>query len=278
MSAKWNLIVDLDLCVNCHNCVLATKDEHIGNDFPGYSAAQTSPGIDTVRVEKHSRGSGTQVELTYVPRMCSHCDDAPCLKADKGGALRKREDGIVLLDPKAANSPEVQSLCPFGMIRWDEVAGVAHLWTFDAHLLDAGWKAPRCVQACPTSALEAVKLEDDAMARKVSEEKLGVFPGTETAKPHVYYRHISRLTHPLLAGTVLTEENGRTACAEGISVALHEAGAERARTVTDAFGEFAFDEVSPDFTRIELRLSTPDGTEKAVALEGGQSQVIEISI
>ena len=35
---KWNLIIDVDNCNNCHMCTLATKDEYVGNNFPGYSA------------------------------------------------------------------------------------------------------------------------------------------------------------------------------------------------------------------------------------------------
>ncbi len=34
--------------------------------------------------------------------MCNHCDDAPCHKAAQGGAVRKRPDGIVIIDPEKA--------------------------------------------------------------------------------------------------------------------------------------------------------------------------------
>ena len=34
MAAKWNMVVDIARCDNCRNCFLATKDEHIGNEFP----------------------------------------------------------------------------------------------------------------------------------------------------------------------------------------------------------------------------------------------------
>ncbi|MBN9888125.1 4Fe-4S dicluster domain-containing protein [Salipiger abyssi] len=278
MSAKWTLTVDLDLCVNCHNCVLATKDEHIGNDFPGYSAAQSGAGVDTIRIDKHQRGSGTQVELTYVPRMCGHCDDAPCLKADTTGALRKREDGIVLLDPEQAHAPGLEALCPLGMIRRDAGTGAAHLWSFDAHLLDTGWEMPRAVQACPTSALQCAKLDNDALAQRVARDGLEVFPGMEAAKPRVYYKNMQRLTHALVAGTVLQETDGRPDCAAGITVALHEDGKERARTVTNGFGEFAFAEIPPQVNRIELRLSTPDGAEKTVPLELSHPHPVEIRL
>ncbi len=35
---KWNLIVDVAKCTNCNLCTLANQDEHVGNEFEGYSA------------------------------------------------------------------------------------------------------------------------------------------------------------------------------------------------------------------------------------------------
>jgi Fe-S-cluster-containing dehydrogenase component len=277
VTKKWNMIVDLGLCVNCHNCVLATKDEHSGNDFPGYSAAQTAPGIDTITVEKHIRGSGTQAEITYVPRMCNHCDDAPCMRRDHRGAIRKRDDGIIIIDPIAAKGgSDIPSLCPYGMIKWDADAAIPHIWNFDAHLLDNGWSAPRCVQACPTSALQAVKLEDADMAAKAADQQLSVLPGAQ-ATGRIYYRSVHRLTHYLAAGTVLHKENGRMECAGALAVGLYEDGTERAVTVTDAFGEFAFGRVSPNCAQIEIRLSDSEGHNvRVLALEGDRSHVLEI--
>ena len=46
---KWNLIIDVALCEGCHNCSLAAKDEHVGNDFPGYSASIMLPLPRTLR-------------------------------------------------------------------------------------------------------------------------------------------------------------------------------------------------------------------------------------
>ena len=40
MAKKWNLIVDVERCDNCRGCYIAVKDEHAGNEFPGYAAAQ----------------------------------------------------------------------------------------------------------------------------------------------------------------------------------------------------------------------------------------------
>ena len=79
--SSWALVVDVSLCINCRNCVIATKDEYTGNAFPGYSAPHPPEGLETIRVERHVRGEGSLVDVTYIPKMCNHCDNAPCVKA-----------------------------------------------------------------------------------------------------------------------------------------------------------------------------------------------------
>ncbi len=58
-------------------------------------------GHEWLRVEQHTRGSGTLTDVAYVPRMCNHCDDAPCVKAGDG-AVRKRDDGIGIIATRIA--------------------------------------------------------------------------------------------------------------------------------------------------------------------------------
>ena len=53
--SQWNLIIDVARCENCNNCVLANKDEYVGNDFPGYSAPQALHGPSTLRIEQIGR-------------------------------------------------------------------------------------------------------------------------------------------------------------------------------------------------------------------------------
>ena len=36
--SKWNMIIDVAECTNCHLCTLATADEYVDNEFPGYAA------------------------------------------------------------------------------------------------------------------------------------------------------------------------------------------------------------------------------------------------
>jgi Fe-S-cluster-containing dehydrogenase component len=117
MAAKWNLIVDVDRCDNCRACFIAVKDEHAGNDFPGYAAAQPAQGHNWLDIQRKERGTYPLVEAHFLPVMCNHCDDAPCMKAARDGAVRKRDDGIVIIDPeKAKGQRQIVDACPYGAV------------------------------------------------------------------------------------------------------------------------------------------------------------------
>ena len=136
---KWNLIINVAECENCNNCVLAAKDELVGNDFPGYSAPHPANGVGVIRIERHVRGEGHMVDAAYTPRMCNHCDEGPCLQAGADGAVKKREDGIVIFDPvKAKGRRDLVDSCPYGAIVWNEEQQLPQTWFFDAHLLYQG--------------------------------------------------------------------------------------------------------------------------------------------
>ena len=97
---KWNLIIDVDNCTNCNMCTLASKDEHVGNAFPGYSAEMPKRGAEWIKIEKKERGQTPMIDIGYIPTMCQHCDDAPCMKVAKNNAITKRNDGIIIIDPE----------------------------------------------------------------------------------------------------------------------------------------------------------------------------------
>ncbi|MFY9760652.1 MAG: 4Fe-4S dicluster domain-containing protein, partial [Xanthobacteraceae bacterium] len=163
---KWNLIIDVAECTNCNLCTLAAMDEYVGNDWPGYSAPMPKHGHKWINILQKERGQLPMIDIAYVPTMCNHCDDAPCMKADKTGAIKKRKDGIVLIDPKKAKGQkQLVDACPYGHIWWNEELQLPQAWTFDAHLIDQGWVQTRGQQSCPTGAMRAVKAEDSEMAR-----------------------------------------------------------------------------------------------------------------
>jgi Fe-S-cluster-containing dehydrogenase component len=267
--SKWHLIIDVALCHNCSNCFIACKDEHVGNDYPGYAAAQPLHGHSWFHIEQRERGQAPMVDTAYLPKSCNQCANAPCTKVGDG-AVYQRDDGIVIIDPeKARGKKEIVSSCPYGAIWWNEEKQLPQKWIFDAHLLDRGWKEPRCAQVCPTGAIQAVKATDEDMRQRAEAENLkGLNPEYGTA-PRIHYRNLYRYTDDFVGGTVVGEIDGRKECLEGVVVELLLAGNPLATTTTDAFGEFRIDELSGDGTDYTLRLSQKDLSplEMSVSLE-----------
>jgi len=238
---QWNLIVDVALCENCNNCILATKDEYVGNEFPGYSAGHARHGNSVIDITRHVRGSGHMVDVTYVPRMCNHCDNAPCIKAGNG-AVKKRPDGIVVIDPQEAKGrKDLVASCPYGAIVWNQEANVPQNWIFDAHLLDQGWKEPRCAHSCPTGVFTVENADRAEMQARADSAGLEVLKPELGTRPRVYYKNLSRVASHFVGGAVVATVGGRNECIEDAEVSLSLDGKEIAKTRTDAFGDFKFD-------------------------------------
>jgi len=238
--SKWNLIINIGRCENCYNCVIADRDEHVGNDFPGYAAPAAAVGDGPIRILRRVQGSAPMVETTYLPAMCNHCDDAPCIRY-AGDAIRKRDDGIVIIDPvKARGRKDIVGSCPYGAIVWNEEQQLPQTWIFDAHLLDQGWRRPRCQQVCPTDVFEAVKADDAEMQRLAAKDGLKVLKPELATKPRVWYRGLERWQTCFIGGSVSANVAGAVECVQGAEVTLYQAGESLATTATDEFGDFRF--------------------------------------
>lgn len=260
MTKKWNLIVDVAKCDNCRACFIAVKDEYIGNDFPGYSAAQPAQGHNWLDIRRHERGTYPLVEAHFMPVMCNHCDDAPCMKAAQNDAVRKRADGIVIIDPeKSKGQKQIVDACPYGAISWNEERQIPQHWTFDAHLLDAGWTKTRAEQACPTRVFRTIKVEDAEMQRISAEESLEVLKPELGTRPRVYYKNLHLMTKCFIGGTVVADIDGVEECAAGVQVTLRQGGREVGRTTTDTFGEFKIDRLEPGSGRYVIEASGARG-------------------
>ncbi len=240
--SKWNAIIDVAECTNCNLCVLANLDEHVGNDFPGYSAPMQKHGHKWIDILQNERGQAPYVDIAYVPTVCNHCDDAPCIKQARDGAIKKRDDGIVIIDPvKAKGQKQLVDACPYGHIWWNEELELPQHWNFDAHLIDGGWEKTRADQVCPTGAFKTLKVDDAQMARMAKEEGLEVMKPELNARPRVYYKNLWRYTTAFVAGTISAESGGAVDCVEGAKVRLVKDGKTIAETVSDNYGDFKFD-------------------------------------
>jgi Fe-S-cluster-containing dehydrogenase component len=277
---KWNMVIDVAECTNCNLCTLATMDEYVGNDWPGYAAPMPKHGHRWIDILQKERGQVPMIDIAYVPTMCNHCDDAPCMKADKTGAIRKREDGIVLIDPeKAKGQKQLVDACPYGHIWWNEELGLPQAWPFDAHLIDMGWQQTRGQQSCPTGAMRALKVEDAEMERLAREEELEVMKPELNARPRVYYRNLWRYSKCFIGGTISAKTGDIVECVEGAKVRLMKDNYIVAETVSDNYGDFRFDRLDENSGLYFVEVSAKDGTKKVIETKLGASiNIGEISL
>lgn len=273
--SKWNMIVDVAKCHNCHNCFLATKDEHIGNEFPSYAAPQPQHGHNWLDIRTKERGAFPIVDAHAMPVMCNQCDDAPCIPPATGGAVYKRADGIVIIDPdKAKGQRQIVSSCPYGAIFWNDDLKLPQKWIFDAHLLDTGWSRTRAEQACPTGALKSLKVSDKDMKRIAESERLEVLGPEKGTKPRVYYKNLYLMTHCFISGTVATDVAGYSECLEGARVLLSQHRKAVGETITDSFGEFKIDQLTENSGEYDLVVQASGKKPVSMKVALGESQYV----
>ncbi len=247
MDKKYGMIMDVTRCNGCYNCFLACRDEFCGNDYPGYSVAQPYRGQFWTKVIEKERGQYPKVKVAYTIIPCMQCENAPCVEASLSGAVYRRPDSIVIIDPdKAKGQKQTVNACPYRVIYWNEEKNVPQKCTFCAHLLDQGWKEPRCVEACPTKALVFGDLNDpDSEISKMTataKGKLEVLHPEYGLVPNVKYIGLPKR---FVAGEVLFRDR-KDECAVGVKVTLSGKGQVDRVTKTDNYGEFEFEELDAD--------------------------------
>ncbi len=251
--ARYGLVIDVTKCTGCMNCFLACRDEYYGNDYSPYSVAQPLNGQFWMQVKEVERGTYPKPKVDYIPLPCLHCEDAPCMAPALNGAVYRREDGIVMIDPvKAKGQKDIVNACPYRVIFWNEELQVPQKCTMCAHMLDAGEKVPRCVEACPANALIFGDLDDPQSEVSVARASAGIEDYHPEYNTNPLVKHIG-IPKRFIVGEVVRKDNTGE-CAEGVLVTLEGAGVKQ-EIRTDGFGDFEFDGLEKDASytiRIEL--------------------------
>lgn len=154
--ARLGMLIDLTTCIGCHACSVACKAEF---DVP--------LGVFRDTVVYVEDGTYPAVTRHFIPVLCNHCEDAPCLDACPTDAITRLPDGQVVIEDGDCNLNRFcMAACPYGAIYEDPEKGVAQKCTFCEHRTAVGLQ-PACVDACPTGCRVFGDLDD---------------PGTEIAQ------------------------------------------------------------------------------------------------
>jgi Fe-S-cluster-containing dehydrogenase component len=241
--AKYGIIMDVTRCNGCYSCFLACKDEYCGNDYPPYSVSQPMTGQFWMRIIEKERGRYPKVKVAYTSVPCMHCDNATCVQAAGDGAIYKRPDGIVIIDPqKSSGRKELVSSCPYRVIYWNSEKQIPQKCTMCAHLLDQGWKEPRCVEVCPTKALVFGDLDDpqSEISRIIADGHTEVLNPDFKLKERVRYIGLPKR---FVAGSVVFRDIDQ--CAEGATITIEGEG-EKKTLKANNYGDFEFEDLPSD--------------------------------
>lgn len=272
---KYYFIIDVAKCWDCNNCFISCLDEHESNDWPGYTLPQPRHGHRWMNVMRKERGQFPTIDVAYRPTPCMHCQDAPCV-AVSNGAISKREDGIVLIDPvKAKGGKDLVASCPYGAIYWNEEQDVPQKCTFCAHLLDEGWDKPRCVQACFTGALQVQHLDEEELRALIQDQHLEQLHPEKRTRPNVYYKNLHRFNSCFIAGSVAIKQGDILDCADRVKARLKKDKEDLAEVETDAFGDFRFDGLPENSGEYTLELSTTDNRTLSVTVNLASSTTLD---
>jgi len=224
-------VFDVNMCAGCYVCQIACKDEHCDNDWTPYAKPQPVWGQFWFRLNEIERGQIPQVKVAYYPTLCMHCDNAPCIPVCPEGAISKRSDGLVLIDPKKCSGCQLCiEACPYDAIFFNQGLKIAQKCTGCAHLIDRGWKLPRCADACNNDALSFG--EESEFSAFIAQAE--VLKPEENAGPRVYYKNLPKR---FIAGTVFDPAVDEVV--EGATCTL--SGTSSGTTTTDGFGDFWFE-------------------------------------
>ena len=259
---KYGMVIDASKCIGCDACFIACKDEYVGNDFTGYSAAQpdtlygyypgvtpTEAGVTNAKAwvmrgqnwinrSEVVRGTFPNVKQVNYPMLCLHCESCPLVTSSPNGASYMRPDGIVLVDPnKAFAQTKLPSQCPYNVVFWNSIANIAQKCTFCAHLVDQG-KKPKCVDVCPLNVFTFGDLNDpnSDVAKLYAQGKAEAMHPEYGTKPKIFYIGLPKT---FIMGKVVDAKTG--AYLKGAAVSASDGKGGQFSTVVDLYGDFSLD-------------------------------------
>jgi len=107
--AKYAMVIDLQRCVGCGACSVACRNEN-----------NVSEGIFWSDKITETYGTFPNVRYHYIPTLCNHCEDAPCVTGCPTRAMHKLDNCITMHDPKKCIGCRYCMFnCPYGVIAFN---------------------------------------------------------------------------------------------------------------------------------------------------------------
>lgn len=181
---RYGMAIDLSRCIGCNTCAVACK---VSNNLPKdvwWNVVHTE-GRDFADTSKGTYGG--EMQLSWLPVNCMHCENAVCEEVCPTGATVKRDDGIVTVDEETCiGCKSCMEACPYDVRRLIEnepeyylelpigdpaakshKGGTVEKCDFCAGRIDRGEK-PACMELCPGRARYWGDLDDPESRKSAS--------------------------------------------------------------------------------------------------------------
>jgi Fe-S-cluster-containing dehydrogenase component len=201
----YGMGIEVDRCIGCSRCVQACKTE---NDVPPepfffrtwiehYTVRRDGEvTVESPDVTGRRRAATPEdrevLRSFFVPKLCNHCANPPCVQVCPVGATFSTVDGVVLVDrDRCIGCRYCIQACPYGARFLDPRTHTADKCTFCYHRVVKGL-APACVEVCPTQARIFGDLRSKAsrLVRFRRLNKLNVLKPSLNTEPKVFYAQL----------------------------------------------------------------------------------------
>jgi tetrathionate reductase subunit B len=180
------MLIDVNSCSGCHACSVACKAEH-----------RAPIGYHRHTVQYVESGSFPHVSRNFIPTLCQHCTDTPCIKVCAVDAIVKKDSGAIVIDQDACIGTGLcVDACPYGAIYMDPLSMTAMKCDFCESRVEKG-EQPACVATCPTDAIK-FGFEDDPDIQKSLEKGDYKKWEPEATNPRVLYKGLDPQTEKKL--------------------------------------------------------------------------------
>jgi Fe-S-cluster-containing dehydrogenase component len=229
-----SFLIDVEKCSSCGLCIVACKDEHVENSHLPWAAPQPATDHFWIDLIKLERGKTPRVRMSYLPLNCQHCADAPCMTKCSDGAIKRRDDGLVWIDPELCSGcGDCKEACPYDVIFMNEELEIAQKCTGCAHRVDAG-EQPRCAEVCPHDAILFGDAESLARGAGSDGRPTEIFHPEYETRPTVMWKGLPR---PWIAGMVVDADSDEVVVGASV-VVTDQSNRQTSVGASDEFGDF----------------------------------------
>jgi Fe-S-cluster-containing dehydrogenase component len=197
----WGMIVDIDKCIGCGNCVRACSNEnHVP---PGYFRTwveryqvgeDQQPMVDSPNgaIDGFPPSTHTGVKSFFVPKLCNQCEHSPCVQVCPVGATFVSPDGVVLVDGNyCLGCRYCVQACPYGCRYLHPDTRTVDKCTLCYHRITQGLTTA-CCENCPTGARQLVDFKNpkDPVHEFLRHNKVQVLKPYMATGAKLYYKNL----------------------------------------------------------------------------------------